>query len=352
MKNIYKIAVAFILSALLISPGYQAIAGNKDRSGQAGASELLINPWARSSGWGGVSVANSKGLEAMFSNVAGTAFTQKTEIIFSSTQWLKGSNINIFTFGLTQKIGEAGVLGVGIMSMKFGDIPITTTELPEGGIGNFTPNYMNINISYAKAFSNSIYGGVNLKIVSEVISDISAQGIALDAGIQYVTGEQENIHFGIALKNVGPTMKFKGDGLSIRTFLPGQSSQFTLEQRSADFELPSQLIIGAAYDINLTKMHRLTFAGSFTSNSFTKDQYTFGAEYELKSYLMLRGAYTYEEGITSSIDRTSVFTGPSGGITVQVPLNKEKGSIFALDYSYRATNPFNGTHSIGARFSF
>ena len=249
-------------------------------------------------------------------------------------------------------MGESSVLGVGIMSMKFGDIPITTTDLPEGGIGNFSPRYMNINVSYAKAFSNSIYGGINIKIISEVISDISAQGVALDAGIQYVTGEQENIKFGISLKNVGPTMKFKGDGLSIRSFLPGQESQFTLEQRSAEFELPSQLNIGAAYDIKFSEMHRLTLAASFTSNSFTKDQYTLGGEYELKSYLMLRAAYTYEEGITSKADRTSVYTGPSAGITVQVPLNKEKGSVFGVDYSYRASDPFSGTHSIGVRLSF
>ena len=246
MKNIYTIAVAVLLSTILVFPSQDVVAGNKDRSGQAGASELLINPWARSSGWGGVNVANSRGLEAMFTNVAGTAFTPKTELIFSSTQWLKGSDINVFNFGFSQKMGESSVLGVGIMSMKFGDIPITTTDLPEGGIGNFSPRYMNINVSYAKAFSNSIYGGINIKIISEVISDISAQGVALDAGIQYVTGEQENIKFGISLKNVGPTMKFKGDGLSIRSFLPGQESQFTLEQRSAEFELPSQLNIGAA----------------------------------------------------------------------------------------------------------
>jgi hypothetical protein len=133
--------------------------------------------------------------------------------------------------------------------------------------------------------------------------------------------------------------------------LPGQESQFTLEQRSAEYELPSQLNIGAAYDINFSKMHRLTLAASFTSNSFTKDQYTFGGEYELKSYLMLRGAYTYEEDITTN-DRTSVYTGPSAGITVQVPLNKESGSLFGLDYSYRASDPFSGTHSIGVRLSF
>jgi hypothetical protein len=351
MKNIYKIAVAIFLLALLVIPTNYALAGNKDRSGQAGASELLINPWARSSGWGGVNIANSRGLEALFTNVAGMAFTKKTEIIFNSTQWLKGSDINVFNFGFSQKMGESSVLGVTIMSMKFGDIPITTTELPEGGIGTFSPRYMNINLSYAKAFSNSIYGGINVKIISEVISDISAQGIALDAGIQYVTGEQENIKFGISLKNVGPTMKFKGDGFSLPVVLPGHDDKFTLEQRSAEYELPSQLNIGAAYDINFSKMHRLTLAACFNSNSFTKDQYTLGGEYELKSYLMLRAAYTYEEDITTK-ERTSVYTGPSAGITVQVPLNKENGSKFGVDYSYRASDPFSGTHSIGVQLSF
>jgi len=355
MKNTYRFLISMLLLGLFIIPSNNLLAGNKDRSGQAGAGELLINPWARSSGWGGVNTANVRGLEGMFNNVAGTAFTPRTEIIFSNTTWLQGSDINIMSFGLTQKVGEAGVIGLSIMSMKFGDINITTTDLPEGGIGTFSPNYMNIGISYAKAFSSSIYGGINVKIISEVISDVSAQGVAIDAGIQYVTGETENIKFGISLRNLGPTMKFKGDGLAFRTLLPGQDDEFTLEQRSADFELPSQLNIGAAYDFNLGENHRLTVAGNFASNSFTKDQFMGGLEYDLKSYLMLRGAYTYEEGITKAVtdpNRSNVSTGPSAGFTVQVPLNKEKGSSFAIDYSYRATDNFSGTHSIGARINF
>ncbi len=351
MKNIYKTTFVLLLSGILLLP-VAVLAGNKDRSGQAGASELLINPWARSSGWGGVNISNSYGLESIYTNVAGLAFTQKTELIFSHTQWLKGSDIDINTFGFSQKVGEAGVLGLAMMSLKFGDLPITTTELPEGGIGNFSPNYMNINISYAKAFSNSIYGGFNLKIISESISDVNASGVAIDAGIQYVTGEKENIKFGISLKNIGPTMRFRGDGLSIRSFLPNQESMFTLEQRSADFELPSQLNIGASYKFIFNETHSLSLAGAFISNSFYKDQYVIGAEYELKNYLMLRGGYSYEDGITSSTERTTVFTGPSAGVSIQVPLNKEKGSVFSVDYSYRATDPFQGSHTIAARLNF
>jgi len=353
MNNLYRSLIAL---SLLITFGAGSLkAGNKDRSGQAGASELLINPWARSTGWGNAGMSSIKGLEASWSNVGGLAFTNKTDLIFAHTTWLKGTDINIYSFGFSQKVSESGVLGLAIMSMNFGDIPITTTEYPDGGLGNFSPNLLNIGISYAKSFSNSIHGGFVMKIISQSISDMSAQGVAIDAGIQYVTGALENIHFGITLKNIGPTMKFSGDGLSLRTFIPGQETQFTLEQRVEAFELPTQLVIGTAYDFLFEDNYRFTLAGNFTSNSFTKDQITVGGEFSLKDYLMLRAGYTYEDGIWDHIEtdmRTNVQKGMSAGFSVQVPLNKENGSVFAVDYSYRTTDHFNGNHTIGARISF
>ncbi len=354
MNTFYRYFIIASLTMLVAMPQL-TLAGNKDRSGQAGASELLINPWSRSTGWGNAGMSQIRGLESIWSNVAGTAFTQRTELIFSHTNWLKGSDISIYSFGFTQSVGEGSTLGLAVMSMNFGDIPITTTDYPDGGLGNFSPSLMNINMSYAKAFSNSIYAGFVLKIISQSIADMSAQGVAIDAGIQYMTGPEDNIHFGITLKNIGPTMRFSGDGLSLRAFIPGQETQFTLEQRSEAFELPTQLAIGTAYDFNFTNDYRLTLAGLFTSNSFTKDQVTLGAEFSLRDYLLLRTGYTYEEGILDDIEtdmRTNVNKGFSAGISVQVPLSKETGSIFAVDYSYRETVHFSGNHSIGVRITF
>ncbi|MEI6575514.1 MAG: PorV/PorQ family protein [Bacteroidota bacterium] len=352
MNKNFNYILALTLTAALCFPVLHGFAGNKDRSGSAGASELLINPWARGSGLGNSNVANVKGLEAGFNNVAGFSFTQQTELNFSHTDWFHGSGIAVNNFGLAQRISESSVIGFSIMSMKFGDIQKTTVESPDpslGSIGTFTPSLLNIALSYSKAFSNSIYGGITFRVINEAVSDMSAQGVALDAGIQYVTGETENIHFGISLKNVGPTMKFKGDGLSFRGYIPGKSTQFTVEQRSAQYELPAQLNIGIAYDIKLAEMHKLTISGAFVSNSFSKDNFDLGAEYSLGNYLMLRAAYTYEQGLWTTEERTTAFTGPSAGCTVQVPFNKEKGSSFAVDYSYRTTNPFGGNHCIGIR---
>ncbi len=49
--------------------------------------------------------------------------------------------------------------------MNFGDIDITTEDLPEGGIGTFSPKLTTINLGYAKEFSNSIYGGLVPKLL-------------------------------------------------------------------------------------------------------------------------------------------------------------------------------------------
>jgi hypothetical protein len=333
---------------------FSANAGNPDRAGQAGATELLINPWARSSGWGGVGTSSVKGAEAMFGNVAGIAFTTKTELAFSHAIWLKGSTMGVNVLGLTQKVGTGSVLGLSVMSFDFGDIPVTTVDQPEGGLGDFSPQYLNLGLSYGKAFSNSIYGGMTVKIVSENISNASAQGLAIDAGIQYVTGtnaDRNNVKFGITLKNVGTPMKFSGDGLATRVVsTTSPSYEYTVEQRTSGFEIPSLVAIGASYDFRLAEEHRLTLAANFVSNSFTNDQYTAGLEYAFKTYFMLRGGFTYEKDIFDDILRSTAYTGPSAGVTLQLPLGKS-GKLFGIDYSYRATKPFDGTHTFGIRFT-
>lgn len=356
INNIRKVIIVFCFLLLAISYGY---AGNPQRAGQAGASELLINPWARTSGWGGANVAGVRGLEGIYSNVAGLAFTEKTELIFSQTSWLQYGNkmfstdhavSNISSFGISQRVGESGALGFAVMSMDFGNIEITTVDLPDGGIGTYSPRFMNLALSYAKIFSNSIYGGVTMKVISEQISNVGASGVALDAGIQYVTGSKDNLKFGISLKNVGPRMSFSGDGLSFRGFVGDEDDyKMTVEQRSSELELPALLNIGMSYDININR-HRITGAGTFTSNSFQKDQYRLGGEYSYRDMLMLRLGYTYEEGIRTPNTRTTALRGPSGGFTIELPMG-ENGSTFGLDYSYRHTDPFQGSHTIGARIN-
>ena len=101
MKNLKYISLsALVVASTIVN------AGNPERRGQAGASQLLINPYARNSGMVGSNSAKVRGLEAQFLNIAGTAYTRKTEVIFNRSTWLQGTDIFINAFGLTQGIGE------------------------------------------------------------------------------------------------------------------------------------------------------------------------------------------------------------------------------------------------------
>ncbi|MBA3648753.1 MAG: PorV/PorQ family protein [Chitinophagales bacterium] len=347
--------LSFVFFLLLSSSVW---AGNKDRQGEAGATELLINPWARSSGWNGINTANVRGIESLNLNVAGLAFTKKTEIVFSHTNWLQGTGISFNTFGISQNLGKSGgVLGLDIMSINFGDIPITTEDQPEGGLGNFSPQFINIALAYSKVFSNSIYGGIVVRGISEGISNVHALGASVDAGVQYVTGpasDPTRIKFGISLRNVGTPMTFGGDGLTFLGQAPQGDYTLTVEQRSQGFQLPSLLNIGGAYDFKFgsagKKMHRLTVAANFTSNSFSEDQFGLGLEYAFKELIMIRGGYNYEKNITDPQLRVSSLTGIAGGITFEIPL-KQNGPTIGIDYAYRTTTPFNGTHTLGVRIN-
>jgi len=354
MKSFSKIALSLAAGSVLFSATV-AHAGNPERAGQAGSSQLLINPYARSSGWAGAAGARTKGLESQYLNVAGIAATKKTELIFARTSWLQGAGININAFGLSQRVGETGAIGLGVMTLGTDKIERTTEDQPEGGIGTYQYRATNIALSYAKMFSDNIYGGISVKVLSEGIDNVKAQGVAIDAGIQYHTGKRDQIHLGIALKNVGPRMQYKGDGLSFQT-MTAAGYELSADRKSAAFELPSLINIAGAYDFYLTKdstglltTHRVSLAGTFTSNSFTKDNFLLGVEYAWKNMLMIRGGVYTEKGIFKGGDnRTTAFTGPSCGATFEIPFG-EKRSTVGIDYSYRFTNPFGGVHSFGVR---
>jgi len=152
MKNIQHTLLASVAFATCMMISTATFAGNPDRAGSAGAGQLLINPWAQSNGMAGTNMAITAGLEGSFLNAAGLAFVNKTELRFANTQYLSGSGISLNTIGFATSVGDGSVLGLTVMTMGFGDIPVTTENLPEGGIGTFSPAFSNIGVTYAKAF--------------------------------------------------------------------------------------------------------------------------------------------------------------------------------------------------------
>lgn len=354
MKNISKV---FAVLAVLATLSMSAYAGNDERRGTAGASELLINPWARNTGWGGVNVANVRGIEAMFSNVAGLAFVKNIEVAYTNTMLYGGksglnSGASVNTFGLAVRLHERGVAGAYVMAMGFGDIDVTRENSPEAGYnGTFSPSYMNINVAYAHSFTNTIHGAVNFKLVTESTDNVSGSGFGIDAGIEYVTGEDDELKFGISLKNWGPSMSFDGTGLSLQ-IVNTAGNNFTVETRASEMQLPTCLNIGLSYDF-LIPVHdqRITVAAAFTSNAFLRDNYTIGVEYSILKMFQVRCGYVMQPGLWTA-NRATANNGICAGASVDVPLSKSDDIGLTIDYSYQSASNLRGTHAIGASFRF
>jgi len=396
MKNICRI-VTTLLVVTVVFMSAPVRAGNNDRAGQAAASHLLINPWAASNGWGSAGISFTKGIESMYANVAGMAFAVKTEIGYSNTMYNMGSQTMINGFGIAQglknKAGDRkGVIGVSAMILSLGSIPRSTVDYPEG-VGTFPATVTNITASYALSFSNQIHSGVSFKLINETTSNATATGFAIDLGVQYVSGRNDQFRLGVVLKNLGMPMRYSGDGLSLRSFLGGNRFPTTLSTPSEAFEMPALLGLGLSYDFlfgdknggntaskDLDRddaRHRITLAGSYVANAYSRDQFILGLEYSLLDIFQVRAGYTLENFVREDVvkrgkdgaivyeadgktpvmnkqlvvNTTSNLLGPSAGMSVMIPLSKntESSSRIAFDYSYRFTKSWNGCHAIGVR---
>jgi len=340
----------------------QVFAGNPDRRGESGAAELVMNGWARSTGMWGMNSARVRGIESERINPAGLGYVRKTDVQVAYSLWMQGSGLGVIHAGFAQQV-KSNVFALTIQSLSFGQIIRTTVEDPQGGIGTYSPRFLNIGVSYAKVFPLGIKGGITARLINEGIDNINAFGFSIDAGLLYTTGKKKNIHFGVALRNVGTPMTFRGDGFSFTGNAESGQYQLAFDRKTQKFDLPVQLNIGAAYDLLLgsefdlepgtrTQNYRITFAANFTSNAYGNDHFGGGIEFSYRDVFMLRGGYRGEVGITNKTISQTNYSGFAGGFTVEAPFKKDgTGPRLGLDYSFRSTNIYQGTHSMGLHFN-
>lgn len=330
-----------------------ANAGNPDRQGEAGATELLLNPWARSAGLHSMNTSSIFGVEAMRLNIAGLGRIDNTEFQLGVTRLYEGTGIQLNSLGFGQRVGKSGAIGISLMSVDFGDIPITTTDQPDGVGGTFSPSFINLGFGYSYTYENKISVGILLRAVSESITDVNAFGAAIDAGVQYVTGEQENFKLGVSLRNLGTPMRYGGEGLSFGTSNPEGSGEYQIVvyERAQKFEMPSVLNMGVSYDYYV--INNKSFVRglvNYTSNAYSRDNLGAGVEFHYGDLLVFRGAYKYDVGSVNS-DVQNIYTGVAAGMSVNIPLAKNSTRKLGIDYAYRTTDPFQGTHNIGLRLN-
>jgi hypothetical protein len=311
MKSIYiKLSVFIIILCITAPHGYS---GPRTKLGTMAAPELLIPLGSIGTSLQGSTLASTTGVDAMYWNPAGLSQieTNSADVMFSHMNYFADLKMEYLAGAV--KIGSFGVLGASLRSLDFGDPIDVTTELsPEGTGETYSPTYIIANLGFGKAMTDKVHFGMNVKLISERIAQVSATGYAFDFGLQYVAGAS-GIRFGIALKNLGSSMKFDGPGLDKISVENGNT--FVRRITLQEFDLPTSLEIGVSYNVAFAKNNNVAISTSFQNSGFTSDEYRFGLEYSFKKYVFLRGAFT----VFPDKEQDEALFGPSFGAGVKYP---------------------------------
>jgi hypothetical protein len=333
-----------------------AVAQNK-RIGTSAASELLIPIGGRDLALGGSGLASTRGAEAMYWNPGGLGrMATSAEGMFSYMSYI--ADIGVSYGAAAARFGEFGIIGLSVKTLSIGDIPLTTADDPEGDAGRFfSPTYFVLGLSYGRSLTDNVSVGGTVKIVSETIASVGATGFAFDLGVQYqnLVGVP-GLGLGVAIKNVGPQMKFDGSGLLHNAVTTdGRRPEQPFKSEAASFELPSLVEIGLSYTRMASNDMQWSVNSTFTNNNLYLDQMGFGGElgyFVEKVKLFGRAGYQWAWDPNASFfakkAEDDIFGLTAGAGIVYAA----EGLDITIDYAFRDVKYFTGNHVFSVKFGF
>ncbi len=338
---IKKISIAVLIVLFLAAT---AFAGGDRRKGTAGAQELRIPLGSRGAALGGSFIAEVTGVESIYWNPAGLSSVRNVEALFSYLDYI--ADMKYIFSGVGVSIPNIGTIGVSGRILNIGDIIVTTEDAPEGTGEILTPTFVTLGVTYSKQMTDRVFFGTTINFITEQIDRETARGICMDFGFQYVPGIVRGLKIGVAVKNIGPNMRFSGQDLEHFAPVVGTpegSERKLLRTYLASFELPSYFQIGTSLDLINNETMRATVTASFKNNNFIEDEYNGGIEFMYKDMLFLRGGY-----VTSQ--QADYLYGATFGAGLK--LNMGTSSLY-FDYSWGQTSQFfNNTQWFSVIYAF
>ncbi|MDD2999931.1 MAG: PorV/PorQ family protein [Erysipelotrichia bacterium] len=284
MKKVFKTLFLVALSVGTMSTAFA------ESAGRAGA-YLKMGVGARALGMGSAFTAVADDSTASFWNPAGLARLDKAEASFMHADLTMDREYNFFNYAhlLKDKDGKnKGVVALSHMSFGVDGIPetklatsrtdglaLTGDEPATDALGRYTPG-SNVWIfgyfkdtekntfgSYARKLSDKLYGGVNVKYLSQELYTNSASAWGLDFGLLYENSEKTTI--GLTLRDIGENLDW--DTAS------GHSDK-----------VPTTTTLGIAHKAN----DKLTLAADLNKVEDMEMKLFAGAEWWMQDYAALR----------------------------------------------------------------
>lgn len=327
------IGIVLILAAL--SQGARGQSFNN--AGSAGAQFLKIGVGARAMGMGGAYGSAAGDATTLAWNPAGIGTMADLAVAAEHTRWAADLLHNFV--GLAVPVGDQVRFGFHAVWLTSGDIEITTVDEPDGTGRSYDVSDLAVGLTAAVRLTEQLTVAGTVKYVEERIYDMTAGGVALDAGTWYSTGFR-SLTLGFAVSNLGFDQTFSGRQLEV-DYDPGTPGEppADAELRAEPFALPRTFRASASFDAfamfaDPLPDHRLTVAVDFLQPSDTPERLAAGLEYAWNGLLFLRSGYLF------NADELGWNAG--GGVRLAV-----SGAVLAVDYAASGLGRFGVGHRFG-----
>ncbi len=285
MKKMISFALVFLALGRLS-------AADVSKVGVSAAPFLTIGVGARATGMGGAFVATADDASALYWNPAGIARSKDFQAILMHTKWLADLRFNFA--GFSMPLGTFGTIGASLTALDYGDMPVRTTDQPEGTGEIFSSNDMAFALSFARSLTDRFSIGFNAKYITQRIWHESADGFAIDFGTLFITG-LHGLRIGAALSNFGTDMRMEGKDLlvfhDVDPNIAGNNDRIPANLQTGEWPLPLLFQFGIAMEPFKTPLHRLTIAADAIHPSDNTESLNVGMEYGFREMLFVRAGF-------------------------------------------------------------
>jgi len=339
MKKFRVYIIVFLFSGMSL-----VHAQNPDivsRVATAAVNWLKIETGTKAIGMAGTYTAMPGGLIGVPYNPASITFVDGKEGFFSTTKHFADISHNVL--GYAYNMSGVDFVGVHVFFLDSGAMDVTTEEFPDGTGETFNFTGLCFRASYGRIITNRLRIGFTGKFIREKIYTTFMESFAFDIGSNFDTGLY-GFKLGMSINNLGPEIKFEGEGLEFECGDATPSG--TCKKITQSFRLPltfrlgfSNEIMGPDSKIIKNKNHSLTLA----FDAINPIDYTlygsFGMEYALRNMFFIR-AGTHLEHDTADL---------SIGAGVEFNIRNYK---FGMDYAFVDYGILDYTHQFGLNFEF
>ncbi len=322
--------------------------------GSAGAQFLQIFNGTHGAALGGAFTAYRGGVESIYWNPASIQEVNSISTNISHANYFAGMKFENVALAIPSGFGTLGLSGVGLLS---GDIEETTVIEDEGTGHTFTANDYALGVSFARGMTNKFDAGITIKLINQNLARVSATSWAMDFGALYKTGLFANLRLGFCVRNFGPDMQYRGEGLidqMERSEVNNAEEDLRYELLSAEYSLPMSFHIGAVMAFKLPGVSKIVLNLDANNSVDQKEAIATAIEWQYPDFIYVALGHANMAYLTNPGLSEQNLGGNMRGLTLGGGVNfgKFTGKPFWVAYAWEAHKYLNAIQRIGIEIAF